>query len=330
MAGDRWNPFEGVNARRDPGALLRFVEPRVSGSDMPMQSRSFLAKRHPRLATIKSHPRLEFADYERRLQSMQATLQLIQQAYLGTSERALLVLEGWDTAGKGGIVRRLGWALDPRSFKVHPIAAPNEHERAQHYLQRFWQRLPEQGQIVTFDRSWYGRVLVERVEGFATREEWQRAYREINEFERVLLDSGTRLVKLFLHITPDEQVRRFRERLSNPLKRWKLSYEDFRNRSHWSEYETAIEDMIHETSTKAAPWYLIPSNCKLYSRVAALRILVDRLGKDVSLEPRPLDPKLLKQAGRALHLSAADLRRARDGGKRNGRKRNGKRTPEHL
>jgi AMP-polyphosphate phosphotransferase len=290
-----------------------------------MQSRSFLTRRRPKLAAIKSHPRLEFADYERRLQSLQATLQLIQQAYLGTSERALIVLEGWDTAGKGGIVRRLGWALDPRSFKVHQIAAPNEHEQAQHYLQRFWQRLPERGQIVVFDRSWYGRVLVERVEGFATPEEWQRAYREINEFERVLIDSGIRLVKLFLHITPDEQVRRFRERLFNPLKRWKLSYEDFRNRSRWADYETAIEDMIEETSTKAAPWYLIPSDSKLYSRVAALRILVDRLGEDVSLEPRPLDPQLLKQAKRALHLSAADLRRARDGK----RKIKAKRTPEH-
>ena len=112
---------------------------------------------------------------------------VIQQAYLGTSERALIVLEGWDTAGKGGLVRRLGWALDPRSFKVHPIAAPDEHERARHYLQRFWRHLPSKGQIVAFDRSWYGRVLVERVEGFATKEEWQRAYREINEFERMLI-----------------------------------------------------------------------------------------------------------------------------------------------
>jgi polyphosphate kinase 2 (PPK2 family) len=281
----------------------------------------------PRLAALKNHPQLDFADYERHLQSLQATLQLIQQAYLGTPERALLVLEGWDTAGKGGIVRRLGWALDPRSFKVHPIAAPNEHERAQHYLQRFWQRLPEKGQIVTFDRSWYGRVLVERVEGFATAKEWRRAYREINEFEHVLLDSGIRLVKLFLHITPDEQVRRFRERLFNPLKRWKLSYEDFRNRSHWAEYQTAIEDMIEETSTKAAPWYLIPSDNKAFSRVAALRVLVDRLGKDLSLDPRPIDPKLLKEAKRALHLSAADLRRARN---RKKRKVKAKRAPEHL
>ena len=260
-----------------------------------MQSRSFLAMHRPRLAALKNHPQLDFADYERHLQSLQATLQLIQQAYLGTPERALLVLEGWDTAGKGGIVRRLGWALDPRSFKVHPIAAPNEHERAQHYLQRFWQRLPEKGQIVTFDRSWYGRVLVERVEGFATAKEWRRAYREINEFEHVLLDSGIRLVKLFLHITPDEQVRRFRERLFNPLKRWKLSYEDFRNRSHWAEYQTAIEDMIEETSTKAAPWYLIPSDNKAFSRVAALRVLVDRLGKDLSLIRGPSTQSFLRR-----------------------------------
>src|SRR6202040_4014774 len=171
-----------------------------------INSQNFAVTHRPRLAEITDHPQLDFADYERRLTSLQDALQRIQQAYLGTSERALLVLEGWDTAGKGGLVRRLGWALDPRSFKVHPIAAPDEHERAQHYLQRFWRRLPEKGQIVAFDRSWYGRVLVERVEGFATEKEWRRAYREINEFERMLVDSGVRLVKLFLHITPDEHL----------------------------------------------------------------------------------------------------------------------------
>jgi polyphosphate kinase 2 (PPK2 family) len=237
-------------------------------------------------------------------------LQLIQQAYLGTSQRALVVLEGWDTAGKGGVVRRLGWALDPRSFKVHPIAAPDEHERAQHYLQRFWRRLPQQGQIVVFDRSWYGRVLVERVEGLASDKEWRRAYREINEFERMLIESGVRLVKLFLHITLNEQERRFRDRLLNPVKRWKLSYEDFRNRARWPEYETAIEDMMEETSPKHAPWHLIPANDKPYGRFSAFRILADRLGKDVSLEPRPIDPDLLKEAQHALSLSASDIKRA--------------------
>ncbi|WOJ88175.1 polyphosphate kinase [Methylocapsa polymorpha] len=275
-----------------------------------MESQSFVVTRRPRLADITEHPKMEFADYERRLASLQEVLQLIQQAYLGTSERALLVLEGWDTAGKGGLVRRLGWALDPRSFKVHPIAAPDEHERAQHYLQRFWRRLPQNGQIVVFDRSWYGRVLVERVEGLATNKEWRRAYREINEFERTLTNSGIRLVKLFLHITPDEQVRRFRDRLANPVKRWKLSYEDFRNRARWPDYETAIEDMMEETTTKHAPWHLIPANDKPYGRISAFRILADRLGEDVSLEPRPIDPDLLKEAKQALGLSASDMERA--------------------
>jgi polyphosphate kinase 2 (PPK2 family) len=275
-----------------------------------MKSQDFIVTGRPRLAQATEHPKMDFADYERRLTSLQEALQLIQQAYLGTPERALLVLEGWDTSGKGGLIRRLGWALDPRSFKVHPIAAADEHERAQHYLQRFWGRLPRKGQIVAFDRSWYGRVLVERVEGLATKQEWQRAYREINEFERILLDSGIRLVKLFLHITPDEQIRRFRDRLIDPVKRWKLSYEDFRNRARWSDYEMAIEDMMEETTTRRAPWYLIPTNNKPYGRIAALRILVDRLGEEVSLEPRPIDPELLKEAQRALSLSASDIARA--------------------
>ena len=275
--------------------------------DRAMKPRRFQVTRRPWLAEIDEHPKMEFADYERRLTSLQGVLQLIQQAYLGTPERAIIVLEGWDTAGKGGIVRRLGWALDPRSFKVNPIASPDEHERAQHYLQRFWRRLPEKGQIVAFDRSWYGRVLVERVEGFASEKEWRRAYREINEFERVLIDSGVRLVKLFLHITPDEQMRRFRSRLIDPVKRWKLSYEDFRNRSHWAEYEMAIEDMMEETSTKHAPWHLIPANNKPFGRIAAFRVIKDRLGKDVSLEPRPIDPDLMKEAKRALGLSPEEI-----------------------
>src|SRR5271165_427902 len=277
-----------------------------------MKAANFAVTGRPRLAEIAEHPKMDFAAYERRLSSLQGELQLIQQAYLGTAERALIVLEGWDTAGKGGVVRRLGWALDPRSFKVHPIAAPDEQERGQHYLQRFWRRLPQHGQIVAFDRSWYGRVLVERVEGFATDKEWRRAYREINEFERLLIDSGVRLVKLFLHITPDEQVRRFRDRLLNPAKRWKLSYEDFRNRARWRDYEAAIEDMMAETASKYAPWHLVPANNKAFGRIAAFRILGDRLGKDVSLEPRPVDPELLKHARQALALSDVDVARASD------------------
>jgi AMP-polyphosphate phosphotransferase len=273
-----------------------------------MKTEDFVVGRRPRLSAISDFPKIEIEEYERRLRSMQNTLQLVQQAYLGTPERAAVVLEGWDTAGKGGVVRRLGWALDPRSFKVHPIAAPSPRERTQHYLQRFWERLPEQGQIVVFDRSWYGRVLVERVEGFASPAEWKRAYREINEFEAMLIDDRVRLVKIFLHITPEEQLRRFRSRLTDPLKRWKLSYEDFRNRGRWKDYETAIEDMMEKTSPHRAPWHLVPANDKPFGRLAALRIIADRLSKNVSLEPRPLDLKVVEAAERLLgiRLTAAE------------------------
>lgn len=187
-----------------------------------MKAKDFLIAKRPKLAAITKHPKVDSEDYERDLQTMQRKIQSIQQAYLGTRERAVVVLEGWDTAGKGGIVRRLGWAMDPRSFKVYPIAAPLPHEKGKHYLQRFWEKLPEPGQIVVFDRSWYGRVLVERVEGFASKKEWRRGYEEIREFERMIVDDGIRIAKCFLHITPAEQMRRFKDRLTNPLKRWKL------------------------------------------------------------------------------------------------------------
>jgi polyphosphate kinase 2 (PPK2 family) len=263
-----------------------------------MKAEDFVISKRPRLDAVSNFPQIAIADYERRLKPMQDTLQLVQQAYLGTSERAVVVLEGWDTAGKGGVVRRLGWALDPRSFKVHPISAPSSRERSQHYLQRFWEKLPGQGQIVVFDRSWYGRVLVERVEEFAATHEWKRAYRENNEFERTLVSDGVRLVKIFLHITPDEQIRRFKDRLTNPRKRWKLSYEDFRNRDRWKDYQVAIEDMMEQTSAKHSRWYLVPANNKPFARLAAFRILTDRLGQGVPLEPRPLDPKTAKAASR--------------------------------
>jgi polyphosphate kinase 2 (PPK2 family) len=268
-----------------------------------LKAEDFVVSGRPRLGKITKHEKVGFDDYERRLASMQSSLQAIQQAYLGTRERAVVVLEGWDTAGKGGIVRRLGWALDPRSFKVHPIGAPAAHERGKHYLQRFWERLPEHGQIVVFDRSWYGRVLVERVESLATPREWRRGYEEINQFERLMAEDGIRVVKIFLHISAGEQIRRFKERVTNPLKRWKLTYEDFRNRQRWADYEVAIEDMMDETSTKRAPWYLLPANDKRFGRLAAFKILIARLGKGVNLEPRPLDPKIAELAAQLFDLS---------------------------
>jgi len=268
-----------------------------------MRAKDFVVVKRPSLAAVTKHPATGFATYERRLKAMQSVLQSIQQAYLGTRERAVIVLEGWDTAGKGGIVRRLGWALDPRSFKVYPIAAPLSHERGRHYLQRFWEKLPDSGQIVVFDRSWYGRVLVERVEGFASKREWHRGYDEINEFECMMAADGIRIVKCFLHITPGEQIRRFKDRLTNPIKRWKLSYEDFRNRSRWADYEVAIEDMMEKTSLKRAPWYLIPANDKPYGRIAVFTILIEGLGSGLSLKPRPLDPRVTDMAKQLFDLA---------------------------
>ncbi len=264
-----------------------------------MYGDKYLVSKRPSLITINHFPRVDIDDYEMRMKPLQARLQSIQQAYLGTRQHALIVLEGQDMAGKGGVVRRLGWTLDPRSFRAHPIAAPTPHENAQHYLQRFWERLPSHGQIVVFDRSWYGRVLIERVEGLATQSEWKRAYREINQFERMLLDDGARIAKVFLHITAEEQARRLRNRLTDPL-RWKLSYDGLRNRNNWKDHIEAIEDMMEKTSTEDAPWYLIPANHENYSSIAAFNIIIERLGGGIDLSPKPLSPRLAETAAELL------------------------------
>ena len=194
--------------------------------------------------------------------------------------------------------------MDPRSLKVWPIGAPNEIERRQHYLQRFWYRLPERTQISVFDRSWYGRVLVERVEGFAKPADWKRAYGEINDFEEQLVDEGIRVVKFFLHVSKDEQLRRLEERLRNPLKRWKLSYEDFRNRERWKDYVDAAEEMFARTSTPVAPWHVITSNDKAAARVEVLGILAQRLATGLDLSDPPLDARVLKAAAQILGKEA--------------------------
>ena len=263
---------------------------------MTRRSNIALEKRKVRLKKLVEHRSIKKAAYFKELHTLQLKLQRIQQAYLFTGDSAVIVFEGWDAAGKGGTIRRMSAVLDPRGFKVWPIAAPRAFEKERHYLFRFWERLPPNGAIAVFDRSWYGRVLVERVEGMAAKHEWERAYDEINEFERFMLDDGTRVVKLFLHITEDEQLRRFEERLRNPLKRWKLSYEDFRNRRNWAQYEQAVEDMVARTSTRGAPWHVIPANDKKYARIACMRILTKTLAAKVDLSPPPLDERAVDEA----------------------------------
>jgi polyphosphate kinase 2 (PPK2 family) len=221
--------------------------------------------------------RLDARLYERKLKRLQARLHLLGlRAYQG-KRPVVLVFEGWDAAGKGGAIQRVTEQLDPRSYTVHAIAAPSGDDKAHHYLYRFWRRLPPAGQFAIFDRSWYGRVLVERIEGFARPDEWQRAYAEINDFERQLVEFGTIICKFWLHITPDEQLRRFEERQNTPYKAWKLTDEDWRNREKWPQYEHAADEMLLRTATPAAPWTIIESEDKRYGRIKVLRTLVKRL-----------------------------------------------------
>lgn len=251
-------------------------------------------------------PKLRRNTYEKRLREEQRRLQRIQQAYLHTGDRAVIAIEGYDAAGKGGAIRRMSAELDPRGFKVWPIAAPNEIERRQHYLQRFWSRMPERGGIAVFDRSWYGRVLVERVEALTPERTWRRAYREINEFERQLIDNGTRVVKIFLHVSHDEQLKRLRDRLTTPRKRWKLSYEDFRNRAKRPDYDAAVAEMLEETSTDHAPWHVLPADNKFYARVETLHCIADATAEGVDLDPAPISDEMRNLAKRELGVEIED------------------------
>lgn len=188
-----------------------------------------------------------------------------------------VVFEGWDASGKGGAIRRLVAPLDPRHVRVASIAAPTPDEKRHHFLSRFWSVLPGWGGMAVLDRSWYGRVLVERVEGFATEEQWRRAYEEIRSFERTLTDEGMVLIKFWMHISPQEQLRRFHAREKNILKRWKLTDEDWRNRHRWAEYEDAVNEMLERTDSSYAPWTVVEAEDKRFARVKVLQTVVDRV-----------------------------------------------------
>lgn len=247
-----------------------------------------------KLKKIPTEPDKPVKDPSRKIDELQLQLLRAQLALLKQGKRCIIMMEGTDTAGKGGIIRRLTRHLDPRSAHVWPIGAPEKWEQSRHYLFRFWQKLPEPGEITIFDRSWYGRVLVERVEGFAREEEWKRAYREINEFERQLTDDGVILIKLFLHLSKDAQYNRFMERIKEPTKRWKLTAADLKSRRYWNEYQQAYEDMLNKTATRNAPWYVVPADDKDAARIQALGVIADNLKKHVDLERATLlDPTVI-------------------------------------
>jgi PPK2 family polyphosphate:nucleotide phosphotransferase len=218
-------------------------------------------------------------DYKDKLRDRQLRLLNLQRRLVESKRTLVLVFEGPDAGGKGGAIKRVVEKLDPRYVRVHSIIKPSEEELHHHYLWRFWIKAPAAGRIAVFDRSWYGRVLVERVESFATREQWKRAYREINEFERLLADDGAVILKFYLHITKQEQLDRFKKRQSTPEKRWKINEEDWRNREKWDEYNQAAEEMFGLTSTKAAPWNVIGANYKWYVRLRVLKLIIQQLEK---------------------------------------------------
>ncbi len=229
------------------------------------------------LSELDLTKRVGKARYESELVELQARLHVLHRRAKSKGISSLLLFEGPDAAGKGGAIRRINEALDARNYQVHGIAAPTEEERAQHYLWRFWRCLSRAGQITIFDRSWYGRVLVERIEGFATDAQWRRSYGEITDFEDQLIDHGIVLVKYWIHIGKDEQLARFKLREKTPYKRWKLTEEDWRNRDKWDDYEQAVNDMVQYTSTSAAPWTLVEGNDKRFARLKVVRTFCDRL-----------------------------------------------------
>jgi polyphosphate kinase 2 (PPK2 family) len=217
--------------------------------------------------------------YQRRLEELQRRMLLIQQGLFHAGRRAIIAVEGFDAAGKGGVIRRLTEAVDPRGVKVVPIGPPSADEQGRHWLYRFWRDLPVPGTFTVFDRTWYGRVLVERVDELATKAEWKRAYREINEFERTLVDDGVDLVKVFLGISKAEQLRRFEERLRDPHRQWKLGVADVRARKQWDDYVEAIDGAFAHTDTPRSRWHLVAADRKWYARLQVLRIVTGKLAR---------------------------------------------------
>jgi polyphosphate:AMP phosphotransferase len=226
--------------------------------------------------------------YKTEMKALQAEINELAWHAHNKRRSTVLVFEGVDAGGKGGAIRRITTAIDARLYRAIPVAAPTDEEKAHHYLWRFWRHIPRAGYITIYDRSWYGRVLVERVEGFATDAEWRRAYSEINRFEEQLVDSGTILLKFWLHISQDEQLKRFQDRDSVPYKRYKITAEDWRNREKWPRYKEAVNEMVARTSTKHATWTLVEGNDKPYARVKVMRTICAALKTALENEPSPI------------------------------------------
>ena len=247
---------------------------------IPYQGENYLSKTSFAEPISREH-------YKKTLKKRQETIHELVHEIHYHDLPVVMVYCGWDAAGKGGCIKRLVQSIDPRGYEVVPIAAPTKLELSHHYLWRFWKEMPKRGKITIFDRSWYGRVLVERVEGLCSNEAWQRAYREINEMESHLANFGTVIQKFWLHIDKDTQLERFKARESNPFKQWKITDEDWRNREKWDRYVESVNQMIDNTNTPHAPWSIVPSNCKMSARIQTLDVIIASLRKALKKPFRP-------------------------------------------
>ncbi|MDO4460767.1 MAG: polyphosphate:AMP phosphotransferase [Clostridia bacterium] len=247
---------------------------------VPILQNSFPMRKTIKLGDISlDDKKISDEEYKVKLKVLQTRLRELHNEIYNAKIPVIIAYEGWDAAGKGGNIKRITQALDPRGYIVHPIASPEPAEKARHYLWRFWNRLPKTGHIAIFDRTWYGRVMVERLEGFCSENDWQRAYNEMNEFEKELTDWGAVVIKFWVQIDNKTQLERFTDRQNTPEKQWKITDEDWRNREKWDLYEQAINEMIAKTNTTFAPWYVLESVDKKYARIKALEIVIEELEK---------------------------------------------------
>jgi polyphosphate:AMP phosphotransferase len=246
----------------------------------PILQNPFPLNRTPLLSEISlADKTLSDEEYKKELDSLQGELRKLHYELYRRKIPVVIAYEGWDAAGKGGNIKRITAALDPRGYQVLPIASPEPHEKARHFLWRFWTRLPKDGHIAIFDRTWYGRVMVERLEGFCSENDWQRAYNEINEFEKELAEWGAVVIKFWVQIDNQTQLERFTDRQNTPEKQWKITDEDWRNRAKWDQYEVAVDEMLVRTSTTYAPWIIVEANSKYYARIKVLETVVDAIEK---------------------------------------------------
>ena len=284
-------PWYIIDALDKKWAELQILETMISGIETALQNSAhsvpllqnvFPLVKMPKLKDIELENKvIDEEEYKIELKHLQKKLRELHNRIYRKRVPVIITYEGWDAAGKGGNIKRITEALDPRGFEVHPIASPEPHEKARHYLWRFWTRLPKDGHVAIFDRTWYGRVMVERLEGFCSENDWRRAYNEMNEFEKELSDWGAVIIKFWVQIDKDTQLARFTDRQNNPEKQWKITEEDWRNREKWDAYEVAVNEMLQKTSTTYAPWHILESVDKKYARIKDLKIVIRELEKAV-------------------------------------------------